>query len=225
MENSLCNDVRKDIERFLKENTELLFNERDLQMHLAIFLKSLGNKYDDVDLEYHLPVGFNSGFDKAYKQWETEKPSIDIVVRRGQEFLPVELKYKLKAVQGSISRLGVKNIKNIEIIPNQAAQNLGRYAFWKDVKRVELVKKFYPTVKNGLAVFVTNDETYLKSKEGTDYYGFRMIEGDTISGVLKWEKEKDKYPAITLDGTYQVKWESIEKPSLIKEIHYTILTI
>ena len=86
MENSLCNDVRKDIERFLKENTELLFNERDLQMHLAISLKNSENRYNDVDLEYHLPVGFNAGFDKAYKQWETEKPSIDIVVRRGQVY-------------------------------------------------------------------------------------------------------------------------------------------
>ena len=125
--------VKSDIEGFLASNTELLFNERDLQMRLSIFLVRSKNNYDDVDLEYHLPAGFNKKFDKDYKDWKTEKPSIDLVVRKDTEYVPIELKYKLKAVNGSISRFGEKSCNTVEIIPNQSAQNLGRYAFWKDV--------------------------------------------------------------------------------------------
>lgn len=222
---ALIDVVKADVKQFLDTNKELLFNERDLQMHLALFLMSSKNKYSDVDLEYHLPVEFNPGFDKEYKQWETEKPSLDIVVRRDREYLPIELKYKLKAVHGAISRLGLSNEKNIEIIPNQSAQNIGRYAFWKDVKRVELVIKHYPSVINGLAVFVTNDVNYLNSKQDTDYYAFRMDEGAVTSGTLKWRKPKDSYPPISLNGEYRVKWQHIQVPSLIKEYYYTILSI
>ena len=47
--------VRVDIEEFLRKNTKLFYNERDLQMNLALFLKSKGY-YDEVFLEYSLPL-------------------------------------------------------------------------------------------------------------------------------------------------------------------------
>lgn len=47
--------VKEDVFEFLKNNEELLFNERDFQMHLAIWLRSSANHYDDVDVEYYVP--------------------------------------------------------------------------------------------------------------------------------------------------------------------------
>lgn len=220
----LIDIVRTDVEKFLASNTELLFNERDFQMRLSLsFLAS--KHYDDVDLEYHLPVGQNPSFDNEYDRWETEKPSIDIVVRKGEEYIPIELKYKLKAVSGRISRFGEKSPKEVAIVTNQAAQNLGRYAFWKDVKRIELVKKHYRSVDAGLAVFLTNDESYLKSRVGTNYYAFSMNEGRQVSGVLDWKERNDNYPAIPLEGTYEVRWGKTSLHELMQTAYYTIVTI
>ena len=216
--------VRNDIISFLASNRELMFNERDFQMRWSLSLLE-SKHYDDVDLEYHLPVGQNPSFDREYERWETEKPSIDIVVRRGEEYIPIELKYKLKAISGRISRFGEKSPKEVAIVTNQAAQNLGRYAFWKDVKRIELVKKHYRSVDAGLAVFLTNDESYLKSRAGTNYYAFSMDEGRQVSGVLDWKERNDNYPAIPLDGTYEVRWGKISFHELMPTAYYTIVTI
>ncbi|MBR4307360.1 MAG: hypothetical protein IKT83_05140, partial [Bacteroidaceae bacterium] len=47
--------VQQDIFAFLESNEELLFNERDFQMHLATWLRNSANDYDDVDVEYYVP--------------------------------------------------------------------------------------------------------------------------------------------------------------------------
>ena len=51
----LVDSVRDDIRKFLERNDELLFNERDLQIHLAMSLQKSSHAYDDVDLEYYVP--------------------------------------------------------------------------------------------------------------------------------------------------------------------------
>lgn len=61
-------------------------------MHLAVYLRGL-NKYDDVDVEYYIP---HSELDNYI--WKNEL-RLDIVVRNGNEFVPIELKYKTKAVE------------------------------------------------------------------------------------------------------------------------------
>ena len=45
---TLATIVKNDISSFLEGNKELLFNERDFQMHLATYLRNT-KKYDDVD--------------------------------------------------------------------------------------------------------------------------------------------------------------------------------
>ena len=94
-------------------------------MHLAVFLRET-RKYDDVDVEYYVPY-------KALNNyiWESEL-RLDILVRKGNEYLPVELKYKTKRVTKGILRFEEK-ITNIEVLKNQGAQDLGMYDFWKDV--------------------------------------------------------------------------------------------
>ena len=91
---NLVDLAKQDVLDFLRTNQELFFNERDFQMHLATFLR-LTNHYDDVDVEYYVPV------DKLnYYPWvnlKTGKKSelrLDVLVRRNEEYLPIELKYK-----------------------------------------------------------------------------------------------------------------------------------
>lgn len=75
---SLVDLVKDDVSAFLKSNHELLFNERDLQMHLALWLEASDNKYDDVDIEYYVP---NSELEGYGDLWDNEL-RIDIVVRK-----------------------------------------------------------------------------------------------------------------------------------------------
>ena len=53
--NQLVQEVENDIREFIKQQEELLFNEFDFQMQLAIYLR-MSNKYDDVDSEYYMPT-------------------------------------------------------------------------------------------------------------------------------------------------------------------------
>lgn len=81
--------IKKDISSFLSERTELFLNESDLQMKLSVYLMQSGN-YDDVNVEYYIPFNQLDGY-----LWNNEL-YIDIVVRRGDEYVAVELKYPTK---------------------------------------------------------------------------------------------------------------------------------
>ena len=86
----LLNQAKEDIRHFLsRKEGELLFNERDLQMHLANHLIGTGH-YDDVDVEYYVPQKELTNY-----IWNNEL-KLDILLRKDDEFLPVELKYKTK---------------------------------------------------------------------------------------------------------------------------------
>lgn len=234
---NLLENVKNDIEKFLNYNQEFFFNERDFQMHLAIYLKLSKNNYDDVDVEYHVPIDFKKDFDKEYLTWDTKVLSIDIMVRKGEYFVPIELKYKLKGLKGSIERLGEKSQKEINIVTNQAAQDLGRYDFWKDVKRVELLSEFYKKVIGGLVVFLTNDSSYKnKPNEKVKYYNFRMDGADDIGNcVMQWNGtcpvSSNSYGDFLLKGSYRLSWKdfviSKEKHNISKNIkyHYCIAQI
>ena len=152
----LVDIVRADVMAFLESNDELLFNERDFQMHLATWLRNSTNRYDDVDVEYYVPWQELEGY-----VWESEL-RLDIVVKKDGEYCPVELKYKTKKVERQISRFDEAMHDKVVVMKNQGAQDLGMYDFWKDVRRVELVRNRFERVKGGLAVFATNDPLYTK---------------------------------------------------------------
>lgn len=81
--------IKKDIQSFLSERTELFLNERDFQTQLSVYLKQSGN-YKDVNVEYYIPFNQLDGY-----LWNNEL-YIDIVVRRGDDYVAVELKYPTK---------------------------------------------------------------------------------------------------------------------------------
>lgn len=215
--------VKDDVSAFLKGNQELLFNERDLQMHLALWLKASKNRYDDVDIEYYVPNSELQGYGDL---WDNEL-RIDIVVRKGSEYVPIELKYKTTGVNRQISRFGIKLSKDVLVVKKQGAQNLGMYGFWKDVKRIELLRQRFDNVHNGLAIFVTNDEMYVKgSRESSDNFPFNISEGK--HSIHKyWQKNESKLakdnPRFDVETEYSIHWEA----NIIntEKFYHTILTI
>ena len=124
-------------------------------MHLALYLDK-SRHYDKVDVEYYVP---ESELEPEYV-WDSEM-KVDIVVSKDGKFVPIELKYKTKEIKnGSFQRFG--KVCSAQIVKNQAAQNLGKYDFWKDVRRIEILKSKFRNIEGGICLFLTNDQSYQK---------------------------------------------------------------
>lgn len=218
----LVDIVRADVFAFLENNNELLFNERDFQMHLATWLRNSANNYDDVDVEYYVPWQELDGY-----IWESEL-RLDIVVKKNGEYCPVELKYKTKNIERQITRFDELLNKKITVMKNQGAQNLGMYDFWKDVHRIELVRKRFKRVKGGLAVFVTNDVLYTKaSKSSSNNYLFGMVGDVTRLKQKHWRNPESTcaktHPNFDVEQSYDITWHSRDIDNV--NFYYCIVNI
>lgn len=213
--------VYSDICAFLKSNEELLFNERDFQMQLAAWLHNSNNHYDDVDVEYYVPCQELEDY-----VWESEL-RLDIVVKKSDEYCPVELKYKTKKVEHQISRFDEMLGEKVVVMKNQGAQDLGMYDFWKDVRRVELVRNRFERVKGGLAVFLTNDKGYLKEgKPTSNHIQFSMTEGPH-NGSRRWLNADSacakRHPDFEVEREYNIEWHHRTIENIV--FHYCITII
>lgn len=113
-----------------------------------------------MEVEYYIPNSVAKG---AGYEWSSDL-RLDLVVRKGAEYVPVELKYPTRRVMTDIIRFG-KVLPGVEIVKNQGAQDIVMYNFWKDVRRVEIVRSLFPkAVKGGLSVMLTNDDYYLRDR-------------------------------------------------------------
>lgn len=218
----LVDIVRADVFAFLENNNELLFNERDFQMHLATWLRNSANNYDDVDVEYYVPWQELDGY-----IWESEL-RLDIVVKKNGEYCPVELKYKTKNIERQITRFDELLNKKVAVMKDQGAQNLGMYDFWKDVHRIELVRKRFKRVKGGLAVFVTNDVLYTKvSKSSSNNYLFGMVGDVTRLKQKHWRNPESTcaktHPNFDVEQSYDITWHSRDIDNV--NFYYCIVNI
>lgn len=218
----LIDIVQQDVFAFLEGNEELLFNERDFQMHLATWLRKSANDYDDVDVEYYVPWQELENY-----IWRSEL-RLDIVVKKDGEYCPVELKYKTQKVERKISRFDELLSDEVVVMKNQGAQDLGMYDFWKDIRRVELVRNRFKKVKNGLAVFVTNDVSYTKdSKSSSNHYLFGMTGEVTRLKYKHWGNPESTcaktHPNFDVEQTYDIEWHSRKTDNV--EFHYCIVSI
>lgn len=232
---TLVQVVEEDIRNFFiqiednpsEEKKNIFFNENDFQMHLSIYLTQLKNgdgtsKYDDVDIEYFIPIEEMPGY-----IWHNKNGvNIDIVVEKDNEFVPIELKYPTAAVDFDIKRFGEVLRTDENIIKNQGAQNLVMYHFWKDVKRIEVLKSRFSRIKNGIALFLTNDDSYLKSrKETAACSAFSMNDG-THPKEKHWNGKAallKHNPDFEVSKNYDITWKSIKMDG--ENFHYNLLTI
>ncbi|MDE6331705.1 MAG: hypothetical protein K2L80_03800 [Muribaculaceae bacterium] len=206
---SLLDIIAGDVRAFSAHCPELMFNERDYQMQLAVFLRQTGH-YEDVDVEYFIP---NDIARKAGYEWDSHL-RLDIVVRKGGKFAIIELKYTTARVSRPIKRFG-QTLPDVEIMKQQGAQDLVSYNFWKDVRRIEIVKTLFPNVTGGLAVMLTNDPYYVRgAKSGSLCELFSTADKrKNIHGFLDWTRQTGTtkgLPGFTLDGNYSVQWYTYE---------------
>lgn len=207
--------LRNDIENFLATNTSLFFNERDIQVTLSLYLIDSKN-YDEVDMEYSVP---REELEERGVDFETGKfpwrnnMSVDIVVKKGDEYVPIELKYATRSVDKEILRFGEDMLSDALIIKNQAASNLIMYNYWKDVRRLETLCGLFYHIAGGIALIITNNGTYWnKPHEDSNYVAFAMSDGRTMtSGLKEWGKDTSPeivktHPSFNLIGNYLCNW-------------------
>lgn len=132
---------------------------------MAAFLRGC-HHYDNVFTEYPVTLDEIQHFGKNKltpsqfpwrKKTGTTTLSIDIVVEKDDEFVPIELKYKTKAVKSKNLAFGESNKKNFSrnILENQLAYPNNKYLVWKDVRRLEVIYDAFKKVVGGVVVFIT----------------------------------------------------------------------
>ena len=233
-----------ELQKYLQDKPEnFLFNELALQMFVARTLEKVFSSEEfKVHLEYSLPIDWNKTFKDGYDSWETETPYIDIVLEKkalidggSPEFVAIELKYKLKEAalpkDTSFLRFGEapnsESNSEIVLVNHQGAQDEGRYDFWKDVKRVELLTEAFPNIIGGFSLFLTNDPSYLEDNKHCKYSKFSFT-SEKEAGLLFWNNNSSRCKAQPLcmqddEQYFAVKYPK-EKNLLLESIKMTCLT-
>lgn len=231
--------VRAHVVEYLTSNKLYFTNERDIQVRLACWLDSRtdsqGNRlYDFVDTEYGVPLSvLASGLsdtefpvkDEAGRwtapvsfPWHNNL-SIDLVVKKGDRWVALELKYVTRRITVEPDIFG-EPTDSTGTLANQATANLGMYAYWKDVRRLEILCRRFANLVGGLSVMVSNSrDCWNRPNDGALYADFSMHEHATKDrpphmvggGELRWkagtaDSVADGHPAFTLQGTYPCVW-------------------
>lgn len=187
-----------DMIREVMNNTQQVIRcEDQLKLALAWELKKEYEDKANIYLEYAAKNNTNG-----------RRLYYDIVIEVGNEYIPIELKFKTKFVKG-------------HEYTNQAAQNLGRYDFWTDVERIQnFNENTGKEFTKGYAILVTNDAVYSTyDGEGFYYRNFstkhkREIQAGTS---LVWTEDynpeavgKNRNKAIKIKNNYLLNWEDLK---------------
>lgn len=230
MSQSLLFTMEEDIKHFFsgikrksedeKNRISTVFNSECLfQLELSMFLKDSGH-YDEVILEYHIPKEIVAEMaPHTNYPWFEDSMYVDIVVRKGEEYLPIELKYVTDSFVPKISSNLLGSVftpdKNpIEILKRHGAHDIRCYDFWKDVRRIEFLKDSFPHVVGGISLFLTNEESYKREPKKTAvYYNFGITDKRLVPREKKWLKDAktaEGRPDFTNKQEYYIDWKRID---------------
>jgi hypothetical protein len=176
-------------------------SEADFQFSLAWHIqKNMPNaalrlEYPKVDKEHYR---------------DNKRIYLDIFIVIESTRYGIELKYKTKKCELITNRESF-------CLNNQAAQDIGRYDYLKDIQRVEWFKST-KTIDIGYAIFLSNDNKYWQpaSRQDTVDKDFRIHEGRKINhGTdLRWSTGASKGTVcnreqpINLKFDYDIGWHN-----------------
>jgi hypothetical protein len=135
---------------------------------------------------------------------------LDILVTLGQTRVALELKCLLRKLSATSDREPFE-------LPSQAAQDVRRYDFIKDIVRLE---QLVPDVADiGYAIALTNDPSYWQESGRRDLtdMAFRLHEGRELAGDLVWGPAtgagtmKKREGVLRLRGSYKVSWRDFSE--------------
>lgn len=200
----------------INEIISLLANDRKVFHSEADFQFSIAWKIKDIYPDANVRL--------EYINNDIKDMHIDILVILEDYVIPIELKYVTKFFDG---------IDNDEkfILKNHGAQDLRRYDFVKDIKRIEYCKEKLENFKEGYAIMITNDKAYYKeynSNNITVCHDFRIHNGKVLEKDLSWKNNpslgtiKGRESNIILSGNYDLLWDNY---SCINNTEFKVLVV
>lgn len=148
---------------------------------------------------------------------DNKKLRIDVLAHQDGQTTLMELKYSTRRLRVRV-HLTEDEYETYNIL-DQAAHDLCRYDFLKDIQRLEMLVERYTRKGHdavGYAILLTNDSAYWKepARDEVIDYAFRLHEGRTIAAgeVLQWDEraghgtKKYREEPIVLRGDYTFRW-------------------
>lgn len=205
--------------------------EVDIQVRLCMFLISTGH-YELVKPEYSLSYKIIHGElakkgvsvpSDNYPWANKNNVKVDVVVKSKDknEFALVELKYgTIELTENSL--FGIPGITH-RLLSNKGANDIIRYQYWKDVRRIEILTSLFSTIVGGYSVLVVNDKKYLNPPQNSVFYadfsthagriignpqGNKLLDWHNVNGKIISPKTRKDYPKFIIDGMYTCKWAS-----------------
>lgn len=222
----LLRKLLQDMQDFFRTvHTFTFYNEASLQLNLSNYLINTGH-YASIEVEYLIVSP------DEVEGLKSKRCFIDVVVKSELgEYALLELKYPLHIPEGIItSRLGSNAFKKEDYAVNQGAQNVVRYLFWKDVKRIEYFSSLSKDAVGGIALLLTNDSIYWtapKSEGDTTalYREFSLKAGQSSLSTKsrRWREEDgtervwNSYPGFDLEKAYPLYWGAPLTPIKVGE--------
>ena len=227
---TMIDQLKQDCEYWISHLKEVMRNEREMQVRLAMHLKETKH-YDNVFVEYTVPLQLlaEHNFEVPSKSEDDSwnKPHnfpwhnqmyFDVMVEKDGLFAAIELKYATANVKPQPLVFGEEVPNGVEIIKYQGAQNLVMYNYRKDIRRIEALKVF-PNVVGGIALIITNDPIYWSLPySNSGYFAFSTHEGNLVGpGELKWgdnigDTINGTHPNFVLDSGYNSNWNDVLNP-------------
>ena len=180
-------------------------------MELAVQRPVFQNEMDfQFSFAWQIKMKFpnwNVRFEKNLTDAEDEKRRIDLWIE-GENTYAIELKYPTQELFHEVNN-------EIFKLRNQSAVDYSRYAFLKDIQRMEEVVGNNTDVK-GYAILITNDMSIElpPTKDDVADFQFRIHEGKVINNEeLDWIRKEggqsfgDMENPIKLRGTYKFNWK------------------
>lgn len=182
----------------------------DLKQLMARLASERPIFHSEADFQHALAWQIHTAHPEARVRLETRPERgirLDLLVSIKDETIAIELKYL-------VSRVDQVFLGERFNLPNQAAQDISRYDFLKDVARVE---RFVADriADRGIALALSNDQGYWRSGTKLDPVDlmFRLNEGREISGALSWGlmagagTTKGREMPLKLTGRYECAWQ------------------
>jgi len=175
----------------LAEERPVFHSEADFQHALAWALHSQ-HETGSVRLEF--------------KPFPEERFYLDMWIRVGGEACAVELKYPTRGIDVTVGNERF-------VLRDQAAQDITRYDFVKDLVRLERVVEA-GLATSAVAILLTNDSAYWKEslRPASVDAAFRIAEGRMLAGTLQWATHagpgtmRGREGPLKLVGSHLVRW-------------------
>lgn len=181
----------------------------DVPATLASLARIRPVPHSEADFQHALAWQIHLADTDAQVRLETRSARnirLDLLVMSAGQRTAIELKFLVASFRGDI---GGEHYD----LPNQAAQDIGRHDFIKDISRIEALVAA-GTVDVGWAVALTNDPSYWQPGRKVDPLDaeFRLHEGRVLEGSVGWAAAagagttRNRQERLVVTGRHECRW-------------------